>query len=49
LEHKKQFLSQSLTIRKNNILSEEVVKYGVLKRRPDMEKLRDDFISFSIV
>jgi len=25
-----------------------VVKYGVLKRRPDMEKLRDDFISFSI-
>ena len=25
-----------------------IVKYGVLKRKPDMEKLRNDFISFSI-
>mgnify|MGYP000864022629 CR=1 FL=1 len=26
----------------------KVIKYGVMKRKPDMEKMRNDFISFSI-
>ncbi|HRR96889.1 MAG TPA: threonine synthase, partial [Candidatus Ratteibacteria bacterium] len=26
----------------------KVIKYGVMKRKPDIEKMRNDFISFSI-